>query len=302
MVRLCADGRGDHCFSSQFSQLPRPIRKSRRQTPRAPNPGTLLGNYLSGRMARGDHDTEAAADFYSKALAEDPGNEIILEQAFLLEAAAAHWDRAILLARELVKIEPSHRIAQFLLGCDAFKRGDYKEADEHFAAARQGPIADLTSTLARAWVQQAAGKTDEAFATLDSLSDADWAQFYQRYHRALIADVAGKHDVARQAFAQAFKKNPSTLRVADAYARHAVNEQQPQARPARRSRPTSPSPRRIPCLRRLLADIEAGKVPPLLVVTPARWARRGVLRHRRRSRRRGRARHGHHLPAIRALR
>ncbi|MFZ2019950.1 MAG: hypothetical protein WAU90_14895, partial [Methyloceanibacter sp.] len=114
-------------------------------------PGTLLGNYLSGRMARGDHDTEAAADFYSKALAEDPGNEIILEQAFLLEAASAHWDRALPLAEELVKIEPSHRIAQFLLGCDAFKRGDYTEADEHFAAARQGPIADLTSTLARAW-------------------------------------------------------------------------------------------------------------------------------------------------------
>jgi tetratricopeptide (TPR) repeat protein len=185
--------------------------------------GTLLGNYLSGRLARGDHDTIAAADFYSKALAEDPANEIILEQTFLLEAASAHWDRAVELARELIKAEPAHRIARFLLGCEAFKQGNFKEADEHFAAARQGPIADLTSTLARAWVQEADGKPDEAFATLDSLSDADWAQFYQRYHRALIADIAGKHDVARQAYAQAFKKNPSTLRVADAYARHAVN-------------------------------------------------------------------------------
>ena len=187
------------------------------------DPGTLLGNYLSGRVARGDHDTAAAADFYSRALAEDPNNELILEQAFLLETAAADWDNAIKLARELVKVEPSHRIAQFLLGCEAFKKGDYKEADEHFAAARQGPIADLTSILARAWVQQAAGKTDEALATLDSLSDADWAQFYQRYHRALIADVAGKRETARIAFAQAFKKNPATLRVADAYARHALN-------------------------------------------------------------------------------
>ena len=166
--------------------------------------GTLLGNYLSGRVARGDHDTIAAAEFYSKALAEDPGNEIILEQTFLLEAASAHWDRAIELAKELVKIEPAHRIARFLLGCEAFKQGRYKEADEDFAAARQGPIADLTSTLARAWVQEADGKPDEAFATLDSLSDADWAQFYQRYHRALIADLAGQHDAARQAFAQAF--------------------------------------------------------------------------------------------------
>ena len=229
--------------------------------------GTLLGNYLSGRVARGDHDTIAAADFYSKALAEDPGNEIILEQTFLLEAASAHWDRAIELAKELVKIEPAHRIARFLLGCEAFKQGRYKDADEDFAAARQGPIADLTSTLARAWVQEADGKPDEAFATLDSLSDADWAQFYQRYHRALIADLAGQHDVARQAFAQAFKKNPSTLRVADAYARHAVNNN--NRRLARQTLKTHIAKSSThPLSEALLAEIEEGKDPPLLITSP----------------------------------
>jgi tetratricopeptide (TPR) repeat protein len=229
--------------------------------------GTLLGNYLSGRMARGDHDTIAAADFYSKALAEDPGNEIILEQTFLLEAASAHWDRAVALAKDLVKVEPAHRIARFLLGCDAFKQGRYQEADEHFAAARQGPIADLTSTLARAWVQEADGKPDEAFATLDSLSDADWAQFYQRYHRALIADIAGKHDLARQSFAQAFKKNPSTLRVADAYARHAVNANNRKlARQTLKTHIAKSSGH--PLSESLLAEIDEGKTPPLLVATP----------------------------------
>ena len=229
--------------------------------------GTLLGNYLSGRLARGDHDTLAAAGFYSKALAEDPGNEIILEQAFLLEAASAHWDRAIELANDLAKAEPAHRIARFLLGAAAFKQGNYKEADEHFAAARQGPIADLTSTLARAWVQEAEGKSDEAFATLDSLSDADWAQFYQRYHRALIADIAGKHDVARQAFAQAFKKNPATLRVADAYARHAVNTNNRKlARQTLKSHIAKSSGH--PLSEALLVEIEEGKTPPLLITTP----------------------------------
>jgi tetratricopeptide (TPR) repeat protein len=229
--------------------------------------GTLLGNYLSGRVARGDHDTIAAAEFYSKALAEDPGNEIILEQTFLLEAASAHWDRAIELAKELVKIEPAHRIARFLLGCEAFKQGRYKDADEDFAAARHGPIADLTSTLARAWVQQADGKPDEAFATLDSLSDADWAQFYQRYHRALIADLAGRHDVARQAFAQAFKKNPSTLRVADAYARHAVNNN--NRRLARQTLKTHIAKSSAhPLSEALLAEIDEGKTPPLLIGNP----------------------------------
>ena len=230
-------------------------------------PGTLLGNYLSGRVARGDHDTAAAADFYSRALAEDPNNELILEQAFLLETAAADWDSAIKLARELVRVEPSHRIAQFLLGCEAFKKGDYKDADEHFAAARQGPIADLTSILARAWVQQAASKTDEALATLDSLSDADWAQFYQRYHRALIADVAGKRETARIAFAQAFKKNPATLRVADAYARHALNTNNRKLAKQTLKTHIAKSAQH-PLSTALMAEIDSGKTPPLLVTSP----------------------------------
>ncbi|HSD92387.1 MAG TPA: tetratricopeptide repeat protein [Methyloceanibacter sp.] len=235
-------------------------------TPPEPS-GTLLGNYLSGRLARGDHDTLAAAGFYSKALAGDPTNEIILEQTFLLEAAAAHWDRAVKLAKDLVAIEPAHRIARFLLGCEAFKQGKYQEADEHFAAARQGPIADLTSTLARAWVQQADGKSNEAFATLDGLSDADWAQFYQRYHRALIADLAGKPDVARQAYAQAFKKNPSTLRVAEAYVRHAANAKNRKL--ARQTLKTHISKSAShPVSEALLAEIEEGNTPPLLVPTP----------------------------------
>src|SRR5262245_39241125 len=227
-------------------------------------PGTLLGNYLSGRLARGDHDTIAAADFYSKALAEDPSNEIILEQAFLLEAASAHWDRAVSLGQDLVKAEPSHRIARFLLGIDAFKKNNYKEADEHFSAARQGPIADLTSTLARAWVQQADGKPDEAFATLDTLSDADWAQFYQRYHRALIADIAGQPEVAQQAYAAAFKKNPSTLRVADAFARHAVNNNNRKLAKQTLKQHIAKSSGH-PLSESLLAEIEQGGTPPLLV-------------------------------------
>ncbi len=133
-----------------------------------------------------------------------------------------------------------------------------------------------------------------------SLSDADWAQFYQRYHRGLIADLAGKHDLAPTAFAQAFKKNPGTLRVAEAYARHAVNFNNRKLARADAEDPHrqigGPSPfrgaarrhreRQNAAFARDLADRRSG---------------RGVLRHRRCARGRRRARHGHHLPAIRPL-
>jgi tetratricopeptide (TPR) repeat protein len=232
-----------------------------------PDSGTLLGNYLSGRIARDSHDTMAAAEFYSKALADDPENEIILEQTFLLETAAANWDRAVELARDLAAVEPSHRVAQFMLGLEAFKKHDYKAAQEHFAAARQGPIADLTSTLARAWVEEADGKHSDAFSTLDTLSSADWAQYYQRYHRALIADVAGRHQLASQAYEQAFKANPTTLRVADAYARHAVNANDRElAIDTLKAHIAKAGPH--PLSEALLNDIQDGKTPPLIAANP----------------------------------
>ena len=191
-----------------------------------------------------------------------------MEQTFLLQAAAADWDHATKLASQLIKVEPSHRIARFLLGAEAFKQKKYKEADEHFAAARQGPIADLTSTLARAWVQAADNRYDDAMKTLDSLSDADWAQFYQRYHRALIADVAGQRNVARQAFSEAFKKNPGTLRVADAYTRHALNANNRKlARQVLRAHLAKSSGH--PLSEALQQEVEGNNVPPLLVTTPA---------------------------------
>jgi tetratricopeptide (TPR) repeat protein len=228
--------------------------------------GTLFGNYLSGRVARTSRDMSAAAGFYSRALAEDPENAQILEQAFLLEAASGHWDRAVPLAEELLKQQPTHRIAKFLMGAESFRRGDFAAADEHFTVARQGPIADLTSTLARAWVQAAQGKHDRALKVLDGLSDADWAQFYQRYHRGLIADLGGKRDTARAAYAQAFKKNTSTLRVAEAYTRHAMNgKNQRLAKQILDSHIGKGVGH--PLAQALKDDVEAGTVPPLLITT-----------------------------------
>jgi tetratricopeptide (TPR) repeat protein len=237
--------------------------------PKPDDPGarTLLGNYLAGRMARQNRDTDAAADFYTKALEGDPANEAILEQAFLLEARAGHWDRASELANELIKVEPSHRFAQFLLGIKAFQRGDYKKADVHFAAARQGPIADLASTLARAWVQEADGEHSKAFEALDRLSNADWAQYYQRYHRALIADVAGRHQLASKSYDAAFKRSPTTLRIADAFARHAVNSNRKDLAIATlkmHMAKTAPHP----MTEALLEEIESGGRPELIADNP----------------------------------
>jgi hypothetical protein len=39
---------------------------------------SLLGSYLAGRVARGQHDTETAATYYREALVRDPGNDVLI--------------------------------------------------------------------------------------------------------------------------------------------------------------------------------------------------------------------------------
>ena len=79
--------------------------------------------------------------------------------------------------------------------------------------------------------------------------------------------MAGKRETARIAFAQAFKKNPATLRVADAYARHALNANNRKLAKQTLKTHIAKSAQH-PLSTALMAEIDSGKTPPLLVTSP----------------------------------
>lgn len=184
---------------------------------------SLIGSYLAGRFARVQNDTDAAARYYEAALLRDPGNEVLLEQAFLMESTEANWPRAIVLADELARSSPTHRMARLFLGLAAFKNGQLDKAEEHLVASGNGPIGELTSALARAWTKLAGNNADEAIALLEIPKQAEWAQYYLRYHRALIADLSSRRADARTSYERVFKQDPRTLRTALAFTQHAAN-------------------------------------------------------------------------------
>ncbi len=185
---------------------------------------SLLGNYLAGRFAKAQQDTESAAGFYGRALARDPQNEVILEQAFQMELMAGKWDQALPLAEQLAAVQPSNRMSRFFLGVTSFKAGNYAKAEEHFKAASENPIGELTSAVALGWTKFAAGDAAGALLAVDLPKQPEWAQFYLRYHKALIADMAGKKGEARTAFERMFKQDSRTLRTSLAYAQHAAGQ------------------------------------------------------------------------------
>lgn len=228
-----------------------------------------LGSYLAGRVARGQHDTLAAADYYRSALVRDPDNEVLIEQALLMDATEARWNEALTLAERLAKTQPTHRMARLVLALSAAKSGRYAEAQEHFKASGTGLIGELTSAMGRAWVLLAEGNVKAAIDVIDEAKQAEWAQSYLRYHKALINDIGGRRAEARALYERAFRGDPKSLRVAMAYAHHAA-----AAGDAKLARATLEEHARRaangqhPVARALLEQLKAGEKVGLLIDKP----------------------------------
>jgi len=230
---------------------------------------SLLGSYLAANFAKIENDPGTAAAFYRSALTLDPSSEVLLEQAFQTEASEANWARAVPLAKELIARDPTHRMAHLVIGLDRFKARDYAEADKEFAAASDGLIGELTSSLARGWTALAAGDSAKALSLLKKPKQAEGAQFYLNYHEALIADVAGKQKEASAAYERSFRQNSRMLRTALAYARHATNEGNDKlARTILDGLTDRTQEEPHPLVSALSKEIGAAKSVPLMINTP----------------------------------
>jgi tetratricopeptide (TPR) repeat protein len=243
----------------------RAVRPAKRSLPRVETVEgtTLLGSYLAGHVARSQRDNESAALYYRRALAKDPRNEEILDDAFKLELAAGEFEAARVLAERLVKRQRDNVIARIFLGIDAYKNHDFTKADEHFKIAQRSTSAEEpTLKLARAWVMVAQGQADKAISVLQPTGKSAWVTLFESVQRAFMADVAKKKSAAEDAFHAIYDKKASNTRIAEAYARHLArwgNSKQAQAVLNEAGGGATPLGKQ------LLAELKAGKTPKLMV-------------------------------------
>ncbi|MCW5719195.1 MAG: tetratricopeptide repeat protein [Bauldia sp.] len=153
------------------------------------------GAFLAGQAAASRLDLEAAAWFYGFVLQRDPSNTQLAATVFSLWLEVGNIAAAAPIAATLVGIDPGFEMGRLVLSSQAIRSGQYQAAlDQIDAITPVDALGAITVSLLRAWLHQAVGETDEALALLDGMTD-DYAEFAY-FHSALIADLAGRTDVA----------------------------------------------------------------------------------------------------------
>jgi len=173
-------------------------------------PSGVFGDFLAGRFASSQSDPNTATDAFLKALAANPGDPDLLEQAFVASVMSGRSE-AVQLAHQL----PGNPVAQLLLADQDARSGNWAAAEQHFQALPQQGLTQLLRPLLVAWAQAGGNQTDAALATLRPFVAGQRFRGIFALHAGMIADLGGNQEEAARFYAIAQSEMPQmNLRLA----------------------------------------------------------------------------------------
>lgn len=159
----------------------------------------LAGSYLAARHAGMTADFEAAADYYTRALARDPGNPQLLESATHAQLALGRLDRGVPIARRLDAEGLASQIANMVLMADAGAKEDYATLITRDDEGKGvGPLID---GLVRAWALMGQGDVSDAMTAFDLVAEERGLGGFANFHKALALALVGDYEAAEAIFA-----------------------------------------------------------------------------------------------------
>ncbi|WP_158932428.1 tetratricopeptide repeat protein [Acidisphaera sp. S103] len=183
----------------------------------------VIGNYLAGRYALSEGDSQTAADDMLKALAENPGDQELTLQAFVASLDAGRPE-AVKLARQL----PQSQVAQLVLADVDIKAGHWQAAEQRLHDMPHEGLTQLLQPLLIAWAQQGDGATDAALSTLRPYVEDPRFRTIFALHAAMIADLGGHADAAARLYrATEVNLSAPNLRMSQILASWASRTKQP---------------------------------------------------------------------------
>ena len=169
---------------------------------------TTSGNYLVGRHAQVLAKPEAAIVYYRSALKKNPDNIRLLRRIFTLLVAEGRVAEALPVAKRIdAQSEENGNLAKMTLALADIKAREFNQADARLAKLPEVNLNAFSLPLIKAWVRVGQNRTDEALKILSKKSSNQGVKALFGVHRALIAEFAGRNDVAEAAYKEAQKIN-----------------------------------------------------------------------------------------------
>ena len=181
--------------------------------------GSFAGAYLAARTAEADNNIGAAVDFYRQAMAFDPGNDIIKQNLLLALLTEGRFKDALPLAEELKNQPEIERFSRVALAIDAISKKQYRKTGPLLMLSVQSDMDQLATNLMSAWVKVGQGNPKRALADVVKINGPEWYGLFRIYNAALIADIAGQKQDARNYYQQAIDDRPGGGAAPDTYER-----------------------------------------------------------------------------------
>ena len=161
---------------------------------------TVIGDYLSGRLAARENNVDAAAAAFTGAQSEAPGAKQILRDAFFFQLAAGRVEEAMSLAEKLARDEASDEdgLSRVILAAQAIKAQKYATARRHLDGGIEKGYLTAPSIIIDAWALAELEGPDAGYELLDKTTDETFRGF-NPLHQGLLAEKAGRIDDARSA-------------------------------------------------------------------------------------------------------
>lgn len=156
------------------------------------------GSYLAARAAMIANDYDEAAQFFTRALEEDPENLAILESLATAYLGLGDLDSAGEMARRVISEGATGQLGGLILSGAQARDGDWDGLRQSLDdGVTIGPLFD---GLTRAWSLVGSGNMTDALAAFDEVSQNGGVAAFGLYHKALALASAGDFESAATIF------------------------------------------------------------------------------------------------------
>jgi tetratricopeptide (TPR) repeat protein len=159
-----------------------------------------LGSYLAGRHAQHEHQYGAAAEYFGRALAQDPNDVDLINKTFLFDTSEGRIAEALRLAQRITQADPAAPLPNLVLAVERLKAGDYAGAAAHVDVLPNDGIQRFVTPLIVAWTKIGQGQPEAAATALTRLKDVQGFAPLVDFHAGLIADYGGRVAEAEAAY------------------------------------------------------------------------------------------------------